>query len=103
MNANSPSLFTVFVDDNFHYQDEEERYIFGEFESYQEALCACRKIVDDSLNHLLSEKPDCTEAQLYDRYTSFGNDPFIRPQPNNTPAFSAWHYAKERCQVFFKG
>ena len=30
--------FEVFVDDNYHYTDEDERYSAGEFDNYEEAL-----------------------------------------------------------------
>jgi hypothetical protein len=35
----------VRVDDNFHYGDEDERYRYGAFGNYDEAVSACRKIV----------------------------------------------------------
>ena len=42
-------------------------------------------------------KPGMTAAELYDMYTSFGDDPFIvRIDPNDPIHFSAWDYAKER-------
>jgi hypothetical protein len=37
-----------------------------------------------------------TAADLHDTYTSFGDDPFIRPAPDGEK-FSAWDYAKQRC------
>jgi hypothetical protein len=37
-----------------------------------------------------------TAAELYDRYTSFGSDPFIRSEEGKRPGFSAWGYAKQR-------
>ena len=38
--------YTVRVDDNYHCMDESQRYTHGEFETYDEALTACRGIVD---------------------------------------------------------
>ena len=35
-------------------------------------------------------------ADLYYSYTSFGEDPFIRPSPRGE-RFSAWEYARQRC------
>ena len=98
--SNSSNLtFTVFVDDNFHYQDIDERWIFGKFDNYADALAACKKIVDDSLLEALGQKGPMNADQLYDYYTSFGDDPFVSPEPVPESRFSGWNYAKERCQV----
>jgi hypothetical protein len=83
----------VFVDDHFHYQDENERYEHGEFDNPDEAVAVCKQIVDDCLEHML--KPGMTAAALFDQYAMFGEDPFVIPDN----AFSAWDYAKERCEV----
>ena len=39
--------YKVFVDDNFHYMDESERYVSGEYESYDVVVTACKAIVDE--------------------------------------------------------
>ena len=39
--------YTVFVDDNFHYMDESERYKLGEFPDCASAVAACKQIVDE--------------------------------------------------------
>jgi hypothetical protein len=39
--------YEVYVDDNFHYGEEEERYKLGEYDTCQDAVDACKKIVDD--------------------------------------------------------
>src|SRR5580700_9104705 len=66
--------FKVMVDDNFHYMDEDERYEHGTFATVEEAIAACRKLVDQSLADCY--KPGMTAAELYDQYTSFGDEPF---------------------------
>jgi len=45
-------------------------------------------------------RPGISAEQLYDRYTSFGADPFIMviDGMDDTAEFSAWRYAKERCR-----
>jgi hypothetical protein len=83
----------VFIDDHFHYQDEDHRYEHGEFENPDEAVAVCRQIVDGCLEHML--KPGMTAEALFDLYATFGEDPFVVP----AHAFSAWDYAKERCEV----
>jgi hypothetical protein len=86
----------VLVDDNSHYQDESERYQHGEFETYEEALHACKAIVDECLARHLSGLDSKSPAELYSSYTSFGDDPFVCP-PHPREPFSAWKYAKQRC------
>ena len=93
----------VFVDDHFHYQDEDHRYEHGEFDNPDEAVAVCKQIVDECLEHML--KPGMTAKALFDLYAMFGEDfdlyamlgdaPFVIP----AHAFSAWDYAKERCEV----
>ena len=89
-------VYSVFVDDNFHYTDEDERYHLDDYPDYATALAACQKVVDDYLASAL--KPGVTAEELFESYTSFGDDPWIKPTPWRTPRFSAWGYAKQRCQ-----
>ena len=91
--------YEVFVDDNFHYQDESERYKYGEYDTYEAAVEACKKIVDQELSHLYRD--DETALELYSSYTSFGEDPFIRPA-SRTDRFSAWEYARQRCEEIYR-
>ena len=86
--------YEVLVDDNFHFMDESERYSYGKYDSWDEALAAAKAIVDD---FLLPADPDATAAQLLDAYTMMGEDPFIVPAGPNGISFSAWDYAEQRC------
>ena len=97
--TNTGTCFEVFVDDNFHYQDESERYKQGEYETYGDAIKVCREIVDGELLHLYEK--GTSAADLYFSYTSFGEDPFIRPAPDGQ-RFSAWEYARQRCEEICK-
>ena len=90
----SKTLFEVFVDDNFHYQDESERYKQGEYDTWEAAVAGCKRLVDGELLHLYA--PGDSALELYSSYTSFGEDPFIRPCPRGE-RFSAWEYARRRC------
>lgn len=91
----SPTKFTVYVDDNYHYQDESERYKLGEFDSYDEAVKECKKIVDEFLSgHHEGKKSE----ELLSEYQQYGEDPWITPEPEGKH-FSAWDYAEERCKV----
>jgi hypothetical protein len=95
--------YKVLVDDNFHYQDQDERYEDGIYDTLAEALAACRKIVDRSLT--ADYRPGIAAERLYERYTSFGEDPFIDviEGQDESAKFSAWDYAKERCRALCGG
>ena len=94
-------MYTVLVDENSHYQDESERYEHGTFATYDEAIAACQQIVDEFL--ALQYHPGMTAEELYHLYTTFGEDPFIRsddPAPSaRSSIFSAWEYARLRCDL----
>ena len=89
--------YSVYVDDNYHYMDEEARYKLGDFATLEEAVVVCKRRVDQFLNKV---PIDITAAERYEQYTGFGPDPFIvTDDPDaGSPPFSAWSYAKERCQ-----
>jgi hypothetical protein len=90
--------YVVMIDDNFHYMDEDERVTHGSFATLEDAIAACKEIVDSSLAHLFESGMNA--AQLVERYRHFGDDPFIvgpREHAEVGPAFSAWTYAASRC------
>lgn len=89
-----PPRFKVAVDDNFHYMDEEHRYILGEFTTCYEAIAACKAIVDEYLAS--AYKPGMNSSELLFSYHIFGEDPFIISGPDCK--FSAWTYAEQRCK-----
>jgi len=74
--CNDMSHYKVMVDDNFHYGEEDERWEYGVFATADEALAACRTVVDQSLLHEYKEGGVTAEG-LFDRYTSFGDEPFV--------------------------
>ena len=97
LNEQPTRSYVVFVDDNFHYMDEDERYRLGEYQTYEEAVQACQAIVDE---FLASEfKPNVTAAKLYAQYEQFGEDPFIVPDEKK---FSSWEYARKRSHEIFE-
>jgi hypothetical protein len=93
------SQYKVMVDDNFHYMEEDERWEYGTFATAAAAFAACRKVVDESL--IAEFRPGITATQLYDRYTSFGDEPFIIAPPGATEdvSFSARDYARSRIEA----
>ena len=44
--------YTLYIDDNFHFMDENERYEWGEFKSLEEAIARAMHIVDAFLEHV---------------------------------------------------
>jgi hypothetical protein len=102
MAEKSDEKFTVYVDDNFHYQEEDERYVAGECDKYEEALTLCKNIVDQFLDDAINQSGPKNADALYKYYMDFGPDPFIRPDLLNS-RFSAWGYAKERCEILYSG
>jgi len=88
--------FTVFVDDNFHVQDEGERYAEGSYATYDEALAVCKAIVDRCLTG--NYTPGISAEALHTGYIGYGEDPFIVGPQTGAEKFSAWGYAKRRCE-----
>jgi hypothetical protein len=80
--------YTVMVDDNFHFMDEDERYTLGTFPTKREALDASLRLVGQDL--LGGDLSDKTAEDLIRGYQTGGEDPFIVGVP-----FSAWDYAEE--------
>lgn len=91
--------YSVYVDDNYSLPPDDGRYKLGDFATLEDAVAACKREVDEFLKaHLQLE---LTAEKRYEYYTHFGPDPFIvtdDPVAGN-PAFSAWSYAKERCEA----
>jgi hypothetical protein len=90
--------YRVLINDNAHYMDESERADHGVFADADEAIAACKESVDDELKAMC--RPGMTAKELYKLYTAFGPDPFVEALDPNDPEveFSAWTYAKTRCQ-----
>ncbi len=89
-------VYRVLVGDNFHYMDETEGYELGSFASLEAAVQAAQAIVD---SFLASEfRPGMTAQQLYKQYVTFGEDPFIIGSDPGEDTFSAWNYARQRCE-----
>ena len=90
--------YRVLINDNAHYMDESERTDHGIFANADEAVAACKEIVDGDLNAMW--KPRMTAKELYELYVAFGPDPFVVPLNPKDPdvEFSAWTYAKKRCK-----
>jgi hypothetical protein len=95
--------YQVLVYDNNHHGDESERIDYGVFASADEAIAKSKKIIDDDLKAMW--KPGTSAADLYRLYICWGPDPVVVALDPSDPevAFSAWPYAKERCQDIVLG
>jgi hypothetical protein len=91
--AERPPVYTVFVDDNFGYMNEDSRFTAGEFATYDAALAEAKEIVRSTLAEQF--QPGMSRRQLMDQYKDFGLDPFISPGLKDQPQFSAWNYAND--------
>lgn len=67
--------YRVIVRDHFHYMDEDETYVDGEYDTIDEALKVSQKIIDDYLVSRLDQ--GFSAKELYDDYMMFGEDPSI--------------------------
>lgn len=86
--------YSVYVDDNFHYMDESERYKLGTFGTCEDAVAACMKMIDEFLEE--GYKNGKSFKDLMEEYLFFGDDPFIVSK-DKTCVFSARDYARKRC------
>jgi hypothetical protein len=89
--------YKVFVDDNFHYMGESERYELGDFPTLEAAIEAARKIVDEYLVSALQS--GVTPQALLANYLCFGEDPYIVAlvPAESGVLFSGRDYARGRC------
>ena len=93
--TNEKPNYTVFVDDNFHFMNEDERWTAGTYKSLDDALQKCMEMVGQFM--LEQDYPAMKADTLYRGYTSFGDDPFIIGPVR--VKFSAWDYAKALANV----
>ncbi len=95
----APKKFRVLVDDNYDYTDESKRFEQGRYDTLEEAIAACKRMVDDCLQSYY--KPGLTAEALEAAYKMFGDDPFIPGVDRET--FSAWSYAAARAKEMCEG
>lgn len=91
--------YTVRILDNFHFMDESEEYNSGIFNTYEEAVSKCKKIIDDFLES--AHQPGETATQLYETYVMYGETPII--WGDGLGNFSSNDYCRERCVFLAKG
>jgi len=87
--------FKVCVDDNFHHMDASERTAHGSFATAEEAVEACKRIVQESVHS--NYRAGMSAKELFENYKMFGDDPFVISESGRPVEFSAWDYARQLC------
>jgi len=92
--------YKVFVDDNYHYGDEGERYETASYKSLQEAINQCEEITIKSLTDLYEH--GITADDLKAQWSMFGEDPFIRGADISVPFSARKFISTEICQIIIE-
>ena len=87
-------VYRIKVYDHFHYMDEDESYVHGEYDTFEEAVEVSKRIVDRYLESKFDQSPSAKE--LFDDYMSFGEDPSIEGEN-----WSASEYAQTKAEELF--
>ena len=90
--------YRVSAAENSHYMDEDERRTVGLYEGIDEALAACRYIIDRSLRELHDAGMEATE--LFRLWGVMGEDAWVVPLRDGLPKaeFSGQDYARIRSE-----
>jgi hypothetical protein len=96
------SSFTIVVDDNFHFMDEDARYTYGEFDTWEEAVAKAKKMVDYDIVSAIES--GSTPEEAIDLYQTFGEDPSIIGDGDipDDDFFSVWTYAESRARELYE-
>jgi len=91
------NFYEVVIADNSRFMDESAYHIEACFDTYEEAACCARSLVDEELLGFLGTNN--TAESLLDIWETFGSDPFIRPSPiSASRRFSAQSYVVRRAR-----
>lgn len=86
--------FHLKIFDNNHHWDEASSYDHGEYETYEEAVIAAKKIVEEFfIGKCHSNR---TADDLMASFAMYGEEPVVFPdEPKNAVKFSPREYAEE--------
>jgi len=91
--------YQVYVDDNYHYMDQSYRYKLGSYWTFNGAVKASKKIVDE---FLVKNRDKCkSHDELFASYCMYGEDPFIMAKSANLE-FSSRTYAENKCKKLYE-
>jgi hypothetical protein len=88
--------FKIFVDDNYHYMDESERYAVGSYDSLEEAVSKCEEITIRSLRDLYEN--GITPETLRSQWAMFGEDPYVFGGDGAVPFSARKFISTELCE-----
>ena len=92
--------YRVYVDDNYHYMDEGERYAVGSYSLLEEAIERCKEITIKSLEDLIEK--GITPEKLHAQWSMFGEDPFIVGGDGKVPFSARKFITTELCEIIIK-
>jgi hypothetical protein len=92
--------YKVYIDDNYHYMDESERYTVGSYHSLEEAIEKCKEITIKSLEDLYEE--GITPEKLSAQWSMFGDDPFIIGGDGSVPFSAREFITPELCKTIIE-
>ena len=92
--------YKVYVDDNYHYMDESERYAVGSYDSLKEALEKCKEITIKNLVNLFEK--GITPEKLHAQWLMFGEDPFIVGGDGAVPFSARKFITTELCRAIIE-
>lgn len=95
----SAKKFYVYVDDNAHYMDDQFSRLHAVYDTYEEAIRACRFIVEESVRELFNY--DNTAEENFTQYQLYGESPWFDPQGEGE-SFSAQVYARTFIKNLFE-
>ena len=87
--------YRVYIDSNFHQMDTSARTMYGEYDTYAQAIAAARQAIDTALES--ARQPGMSASELLEVYARLGEEPFIIPD-DTTPRFDGRDYARTRCE-----
>ena len=91
--------FYVYIDDNARYMMDNTCTNYGVYDSYKDALAACRFLVEDSVQELCNY--DYTEEENFTLYLIYGITPWFDPKGEGK-AFNAREYARAFIKTLFE-
>jgi hypothetical protein len=92
--------YTVYIDDNFHYMDESERYAVGSYHSLEEAIEKCKEMTIRSLEGFYEK--GITPEKLSAQWSMFGDDPFIIGGDGSVPFSAREFITPELCKTIIE-
>ena len=88
--------YKVFVDDNYHYMDESERYVADSYSSLEDAVERCKELTIKSLEDLYED--GITPENLSAQWAMFGEDLYIVGAGGSVPFSARKFITTELCK-----